>query len=158
MVESGRTREQSFIMIKPDGVQRGMVGEIISRFERKGFKLVGLNFTAPGAARFEEHYAEHKERPFFAPLISFASSGPVVAMVWEGHNVIQTGRKMIGTTNPDNSDPGTIRGDLAINFRKNVIHASDSLESAKREIDLWFGMETHLVSWGHHSYSWINEV
>ena len=139
MVESEQTPEQSFIMIKPDGVQRGMVGEIISRFERKGFKLVGLNLTSPGAARFEEHYAEHKERPFFAPLVAFASSGPVVAMVWEGHNVIQTGRKMIGTTNPDNSDPGTIRGDLAINFRKNVIHASDSLESAKREISLWFG-------------------
>ena len=88
MVESVQTREQSFIMIKPDGVQRGMVGEIISRFERKGFKLVGLNFIAPGAARFEEHYAEHKERPFFAALVAFASSGPVVAMVWEGHNVI----------------------------------------------------------------------
>ena len=158
MVESEKTREQSFIMIKPDGVQRGMVGEIISRFERKGFKLVGLHFTSPGAARFEEHYAEHKERPFFAPLVAFASSGPVVAMVWEGNNVIQTGRKMIGATNPDNSDPGTIRGDLAINFRKNVIHASDSLESAKREINLWFGKDAHLVSWGQHSEPWIYEV
>jgi len=88
-------------MIKPDGVQRGMVGEIISRFERKGFKLVGLNLTAPGKPTFEEHYAEHKERPFFTPLVAFASSGPVVSMVWEGHNVVKTGRKMIGVTNPD---------------------------------------------------------
>ena len=132
-------RERSFIMIKPDGVQRGMVGEIISRFERKGFKLVGMNLTQPGKPRFEEHYAEHKERPFFTPLVAFASSGPVVSMVWEGHNVIKTGRKMIGATNPDASDMGTIRGDLAINFRKNIIHASDSVESAQKEIDLWFG-------------------
>ena len=132
-------RERSFIMIKPDGVQRGMVGEIISRFERKGFKLVGMNLTQPGKPRFEEHYAEHKERSFFTPLVAFASSGPVVSMVWEGHNVIKTGRKMIGATNPDASDMGTIRGDLAINFRKNIIHASDSVESAQKEIDLWFG-------------------
>ena len=108
-------------------------------FERKGYKLVGLNMTQPGQARFEEHYGEHKERPFFAPLVAFASSGPVVAMVWEGHNVIKSGRKMIGATNPDASEPGTIRGDLAINFRKNIIHASDSVESAQKEIDLWFG-------------------
>ena len=116
-----------------------MVGEIISRFERKGYKLVGLNMTQPGQARFEEHYGEHKARPFFAPLVAFASSGPVVSMVWEGHNVIKSGRKMIGATNPDASEPGTIRGDLAINFRKNIIHASDSVESAQKEIDLWFG-------------------
>ncbi len=144
-------------MIKPDGVQRGMVGEIISRFERKGFKMVGLNFTAPGKERFEEHYSEHKERPFFPPLVAFASSGPVVAMVWEGYNAVKTGRKMIGTTNPDNSDMGTIRGDLAINFRKNVIHASDSIDSADREINLWFGKD-NLVSWRHHSENWIYEV
>ncbi len=135
-----------------------MIGEVISRFERKGFKMVGLNFTAPGKERFEEHYAEHKERPFFPPLVAFASSGPVVAMVWEGANAIKTGRKMIGATNPDNSDMGTIRGDLAINFRKNIIHASDSLESADREINLWFGQDSKIVAWRHHSENWIYEV
>jgi nucleoside-diphosphate kinase len=159
MVESGiKQRERSFIMIKPDGVQRGMVGEVISRFERKGFKLVGLNMSQPGQARFEEHYGEHKERPFFAPLVAFASSGPVVSMVWEGHNMIKSGRKMIGATNPDASEPGTIRGDLAINFRKNIIHASDSVESAQKEIELWFGGKEELVSWKHHSEEWVYEV
>ena len=112
--------------------------------------------TAPGKGRFEEHYAEHRERPFFPPLISFASSGPVVAMVWEGNNIIKTGRKMIGTTNPDSADVGTIRGDLAISSRMNVIHASDSLESADREIKLWF--ESGVVDWKHHSEEWIYEV
>jgi len=135
-----------------------MVGEVISRFEKKGFKMVGMQMSAPGAERFEKHYEEHKERPFFKPLVAFASSGPVVAMVWEGYNIIKSGRKMIGATNPDNSDPGTIRGDLAINFRKNVIHASDSLESAEREINLWFGADSPLVSWTHHSDSWVYEV
>ncbi len=134
-----------------------MVGEIISRFERKGFKLVALNLTQPGAPRFEEHYAEHKDRPFFTPLVAFASSGPVATMVWEGHNVVKTGRKMIGATNPDASEMGTIRGDLAINFRKNVIHASDSVESANKEIDLWFGTKD-LVNWKHHSEEWVYEV
>jgi len=131
-------REKSFIMVKPDGVQRGLVGEIIKRFEQKGFKLVGLKMEMAGKAKMEEHYAEHKDRPFFPPLVAFASSGPVVAMAWEGHNIIKTGRKMIGATNPDSAEMGTIRGDLAINFRKNVIHASDSQESAEREIKLWF--------------------
>ncbi|TNV75462.1 hypothetical protein FGO68_gene13790 [Halteria grandinella] len=154
MVESHR--ERSFIMIKPDGVQRGKVGEIISRFEKKGFKMVAMNMTAASKAHIEEHYDEHRERPFFPPLVSFMTSGPVVAMVWEGHNVIKTGRKMIGATNPDNADPGTVRFDTAINFRKQIIHASDSKESAEKEINLWF--KSGVVDWKHHSEEWIYEV
>ena len=115
-----------------------------------------MSMETPEKSRFEEHYAEHKERPFYTPLLAFVTSGPVVAMVWEGHNVIATGRKMIGATNPDSADVGTIRGDLAISSRKNVIHASDSKESSAREIDLWF--KDRVTSWKHHSEEWVYEV
>jgi nucleoside-diphosphate kinase len=155
MVESA-PRERSFIMIKPDGVQRGLVGEIISRFEKKGFKLVGMKLTRPGKEKFEQHYADLSKKPFFAGLVEYANSGPVVAMVWEGHNVVATGRKMLGATRPDDSAPGTIRGDLCIDVGRNVIHGSDSVDSANKEIALWFGEE--LVSWAHHSNSWVYEV
>ena len=154
MVEAAR--ERTFIMIKPDGVQRGLVGDIISRFERKGFKLVGMKMEAPGKELFEKHYADLSSKPFFAGLVSYASSGPVVAMVWEGHNVVATGRKMLGATRPDDSAPGTIRGDYAIDVGRNVIHGSDSVDSANKEISLWFG--AHLTNWAHHSNSWVYEV
>jgi nucleoside-diphosphate kinase len=154
MVE--QKRERTFIMIKPDGVQRGLVGEIIGRFERKGFKLVGLKLAAPGKEHFEKHYADLSSKPFFPGLVAYASSGPVVAMVWEGHNVVLTGRKMLGATRPDASEPGTIRGDLAIDVGRNVIHGSDSVDSANKEIDLWFG-DNNLTTWAHHSNSWIYE-
>jgi nucleoside-diphosphate kinase len=119
MVESA-PRERSFIMIKPDGVQRGLVGEIISRFEKKGFKLVGMKLTRPGKEKFEQHYADLSKKPFFAGLVEYANSGPVVAMVWEGHNVVATGRKMLGATRPDDSAPGTIRGDLCIDVGRST--------------------------------------
>ncbi|CDW86855.1 nucleoside diphosphate kinase [Stylonychia lemnae] len=135
MVEA---RERTFIMVKPDGVQRGLVGEILSRFEKKGFKLVGLKMDQPGKEKFEQHYADLSSKPFFAGLVNYAASGPVVAMVWEGHNVVKTGRKMLGATRPDDSEPGTIRGDLAIDVGRNVIHGSDSVDSANKEIALWF--------------------
>ena len=154
MVE--QKRERTFIMIKPDGFQRGLVGEIIGRFERKGFKLVGLKLAAPGKEHFEKHYADLSSKPFFPGLVAYASSGPVVAMVWEGHNVVLTGRKMLGATRPDASEPGTIRGDLAIDVGRNVIHGSDSVDSANKEIDLWFGHD-NLTTWAHHSNSWIYE-
>jgi nucleoside-diphosphate kinase len=154
MVE--QKRERTFIMIKPDGVQRGLVGEIIGRFERKGFKLVGLKLAAPGKEHFEKHYADLSSKPIFPGLVAYASSGPVVAMVWEGHNVVLTGRKMLGATRPDASEPGTIRGDLAIDVGRNVIHGSDSVDSANKEIDLWFG-DNNLTTWAHHSNSWIYE-
>ncbi|TNV79762.1 hypothetical protein FGO68_gene11526 [Halteria grandinella] len=155
MVEA--VRERTFIMVKPDGVQRGLVGEIISRFEKKGFKLVGLKLEAPGKERFEQHYADLSSKPFFGGLVAYANSGPVAAMVWEGHNVVATGRKMLGATRPDDSAPGTIRGDLCIDVGRNVIHGSDSVDSANKEIALWFGHE-NLVNWASHSNSWVYEV
>lgn len=150
------TRERTFIMIKPDGVQRGIVGEILSRFEKKGFKLVGMKLAQPGKEHFEKHYADLSTKPFFPGLVNYASSGPVVAMVWEGHNVVKTGRKMLGATRPDDSEPGTIRGDYAVDVGRNVIHGSDSVDSANKEIELWFGSD--LVQWHHHSNSWVYEV
>jgi len=144
MVEA--VRERTFIMVKPDGVQRGLVGEIISRFERKGFKLVSLKMDQPGKEKFEQHYADLSSKPFFAGLVNYAASGPVVAMVWEGNNVVKTGRKMLGATRPDDSEPGTIRGDYAVDVGRNVIHGSDSVDSANKEIALWFGHE-NVVQW-----------
>ena len=154
MVEA--TRERTFIMIKPDGVQRGLVGDIISRFEKKGFKLVGMKMTAPGKEMFEKHYSDLSSKGFFAGLVAYAASGPVVAMVWEGHNVVASGRKMLGATRPDDSAPGTIRGDFCIDVGRNVIHGSDSVESANKEIDLWFGHD-NLTKWSHHSNGGVYE-
>ena len=151
-----KTRERSFIMIKPDGVQRGIVGQIISRFEQKGFKLVAMKLAQPGKAHFESHYEEHKGRPFFEPLVAYAASGPVCAMVWEGDNVVLTGRKMLGATKPFDSQPGTIRGDFCIDVGRNIIHGSDSVESANKEIALWFKAE-EISTWAHHSASWVYE-
>ena len=152
-----KQRERSFIMIKPDGVQRGLVGEIIGRFERKGFKLVGLQMSQPGRAHFEQHYSDLSTKAFFPGLVNYAASGPVVAMVWEGNNVVRTGRKMLGATRPDDSEPGTIRGDYAIDVGRNVIHGSDSVDSANKEIDLWFGQK-NLIQWKHQSDPWVYEV
>ena len=150
------SRERTFIMVKPDGVQRGIVGEIVSRFERKGFKLVGLKMDAPGKEHFEKHYSDLSSKPFFGGLVAYASSGPVVAMVWEGNNVVATGRKMLGATRPDDSAPGTIRGDYAIDVGRNIIHGSDSVDSANKEIDLWFGKD-NIKGWEHHSEKWVYE-
>ena len=149
-------RERTFIMIKPDGVQRGLVGEIIGRFERKGFKLCGMKFTAPGKEHFEKHYSDLSSKGFFAGLIEYASSGPVVAMCWEGDNAVKTGRVMLGATKPSDSAPGTIRGDLCVDVGRNIIHGSDSVESANKELALWFSPE-ELSSWEHHSAKWVYE-
>merc|ERR1719229_225327 len=149
-------KERTFIMIKPDGVQRGLIGQIISRFETKGFKLVAMKLTAPGKAHFEEHYSDLAGKKFFPGLIEYASSGPVCAMVWEGDNAVLTGRKMLGAIRPFDSEPGTIRGDFCIDVGRNIIHGSDAVESANKEIALWFKDE-ELVSWESHSNSWIYE-
>ena len=125
-------------MVKPDGVQRNLVGEIVSRFESKGFKLAGAKLLTVSKELAEEHYGEHKERPFFGELVEFITSSPVFAMVWEGENVIATARQMMGKTNPADALPGTIRGDFGVTMGKNVIHGSDSPESAMSEINLWF--------------------
>ncbi|KAL3499220.1 hypothetical protein ACH5RR_038313 [Cinchona calisaya] len=130
--------ERTFIAIKPDGVQRGLIAEIISRFERKGFKLVAIKVVVPSKEFAQKHYHDLKERPFFNGLCDFLSSGPVIAMVWEGEGVIKYGRKLIGATDPQKSEPGTIRGDLAVEVGRNIIHGSDGPETAKDEINLWF--------------------
>ncbi|WP_225906747.1 nucleoside-diphosphate kinase [Thermoleptolyngbya sp. PKUAC-SCTB121] len=148
--------ERTFIAIKPDGVQRGLAGEIIRRFETKGFTLVGLKFLQPSRELAEQHYAVHKERPFFAGLVDFITSGPVVAMVWEGDGVIASARKLIGATNPLNAEPGTIRGDLGANIGRNIIHGSDAPETAEYEIGLWFKPE-ELVNWTPTIIPWVHE-
>ncbi|KAJ8246439.1 hypothetical protein GJAV_G00267810 [Gymnothorax javanicus] len=146
--------ERTFIAIKPDGVQRRLVGEIIKRFEQKGFKLVGMKFLHASEDLLKDHYSEHQDRPFFAGLVEYMHSGPVVAMVWEGLNVIKTGRLMMGETNPADSKPGTIRGDFCIQVSRNIIHGSDSVESANAEIDRWFQPE-ELVSYQTCADNWL---
>ncbi|MCL6598416.1 nucleoside-diphosphate kinase [Alicyclobacillus macrosporangiidus] len=131
--------EKTFVMVKPDGVQRGLIGEVVSRFERKGLKLVGAKLMSVSQSLAEQHYAEHKERPFFKDLVSFITSSPVFAMVWEGENAIAIARSMMGKTNPAEAAPGTIRGDYGLSIGMNIIHGSDSPASAEREIALWFG-------------------
>lgn len=138
--------ERTFIAVKPDGVQRGLVGEIIARFERRGYQLVALKFVKPDVELVKQHYDEHKERPFFGGLVDFLSGGAVAAMVFQGENVIAAGRKMIGSTKPSDSAPGTIRGDFGITVGRNIIHGSDGAEAAAREIGLWFS-ESELVDW-----------
>ncbi|BDI33824.1 nucleoside diphosphate kinase [Capsulimonas corticalis] len=130
--------ERTFLMVKPDGVQRRLVGEIIQRFEQKGFKLVELKLLTPTRELAEEHYGVHRDKPFFEGVVSFISSGPVVAMVWEGDDVIALSRKLVGATKPSDAAPGTIRGDYANSVGENLIHGSDSVENAEAEIKLWF--------------------
>ncbi len=132
------TREQTFLMVKPDGVQRGLVGNVISRLENKGFKLVAMKMLLIDKDLAARHYGEHKGKPFYDGLIEFITSAPVVAMVWEGDDVVAMVRSLIGATDPRKAEPGSIRGDLAVFMGKNIVHGSDSLESAEREIALFF--------------------
>tara|TARA_B100000945_G_scaffold2871_1_gene2419 strand:- start:22 stop:417 length:396 start_codon:yes stop_codon:yes gene_type:complete len=129
---------KTFFMIKPDGVKRNLIGEIISRVEEKGFKITKIKMMILSQDLAEEHYGEHKDKPFFNDLISFITSGPVVAMQVEGENVVLQIRNIMGATNPSDATPGSIRGDLAIELDKNVVHGSDSDESAERELNLFF--------------------
>ncbi|XP_064479850.1 nucleoside diphosphate kinase-like [Ornithodoros turicata] len=149
-------RERSFIMVKPDGVQRGLVGEIIQRFEKRGYKLVALKFMQAGEELLKKHYADLAGRPFFNGLVQYMQMGPVVPMVWEGANVVVTARDMIGQTDPLKSNPGTIRGDYCVQVGRNVIHGSDSTASAEKEIALWF-TEQELVSWTPTQTTWVYE-
>ena len=130
--------ERTLVLIKPDGVQRGLVGEVLGRIERKGFGIVALEMRTLERAVAEEHYGEHKDKPFFGDLVDFITGGPLVAAVIEGPEVISSWRAMMGATNPANAAPGTIRGDLATETQMNVTHGSDSPESAAREISLFF--------------------
>ena len=130
---------KTFFMIKPDGVQRNLVGEIISRVEAKGFSITKIKMMTISKELAEQHYGEHKDKPFFNDLVSFITSGPVVAMQVEGENVVLQIRNLMGATNPSDATPGSIRGDLATELDKNVVHGSDSDESAERELSLFFG-------------------
>ena len=147
--------EKTFLMVKPDGVERQVIGNIVDRFERRGFVMREAKLTTASRELAEAHYAEHAERPFFGELVDFITSGPVFAMVWEGENVISTARLMMGATNPKDSAPGTVRGDFAVTVGKNIIHGSDSPESAIREIGLFF-KEEELVSYAKDANNWIN--
>lgn len=147
--------EKTFIILKPDAVQRGLVGEILGRFERRGLKLLAMKFISVSDEFARKHYAVHAERPFFAGLVSYISSSPVVALVLEGEDAISVVRVMVGATKPNEAAPGTIRADFGINIGRNLIHASDGPETAKNEIALWFGED--LVAWERSTDQWIYE-
>ncbi|KAI5074526.1 hypothetical protein GOP47_0010487 [Adiantum capillus-veneris] len=153
---SQSSTERSYVMIKPDGVQRGLVGEIISRFERKGFTIKGLKLFSCPAALAEEHYKDLSSKPFYPKLVKYITSGPVVCLALEGPGVVASARKLIGVTNPLQAEPGTIRGDLGIETGRNVIHGSDSPENGEREIALWF-KEGELCEWEPTLTPWLRE-
>ncbi len=148
--------ERTFALLKPDAVQRGLVGEILARFERRGLKVVGLKLMRVSRSLAESYYAEHKGKPFYEPLMSYITSGPVVAMVLEGDGAQAIVRKMMGKTNSAEAEPGTIRGDYALTIGRNVIHGSDSLESAKREIAFFFKPE-ELQEYKRIDEAWLRE-
>lgn len=148
--------ERTFVMVKPDGVQRGLIGEIISRFERKGLKIVAMKMLRISKELAQEHYAEHRAKPFFSSLVGYITSAPVVAMVVEGKNAVKVVRKLVGATNPSEAEPGTIRGDFGLDLGRNVVHASDSVMSADREIRLFF-REEEILDYERESDVWIYE-
>ena len=131
--------QSTFIMVKPDGVRRGLLGEVIGRFERKGLHLEEMRMLTIDEGLAETHYAEHVERPFFGDLVAFITSGPVVAMKWSGESAVTVARTVMGDTNPVNAAPGTIRGDYGLEITQNIVHGSDSPASAERELGLFFG-------------------
>jgi nucleoside-diphosphate kinase len=148
--------QRTLVLVKPDGVQRGLVGEVISRLERRGLKLAGLKLMQVDNALARQHYAEHVERPFFPGLAQFITSSPLVAMVWEADNAVSIVRQTMGETNPVNSPAGTIRGDLGIDIGRNLVHGSDSPESAEREVNLFFRAE-EILSYDRSLDPWITE-
>jgi len=148
--------EQTLVLVKPDGVQRGLVGEVISRLERRGLKLVAMKLMRVEESLAKQHYSEHAERPFFLGLVSFITSGPIVAMAWQGENAISLARQTMGATNPVDSAPGTIRGDLGVNIGRNIVHGSDGPESARRELNLFF-QPGEILDYERSTDSWITE-
>lgn len=148
--------EQTLVLVKPDGVQRGLIGEIIGRLEHRGLKLVGMKLMQVDEALAHRHYGEHADRPFFPGLVGFITSGPVVAMAWEANNAVEIVRNTMGPTNPVGAAPGTIRGDLGIDIGRNLIHGSDSPESALRELDLFFQRE-EILTYSRSNDGWIVE-
>ncbi|CEH16658.1 nucleoside diphosphate kinase [Ceraceosorus bombacis] len=149
--------EQTYIMVKPDGVQRGLVGEIIGRFEKRGYKLVAAKLVHASVEHLEKHYADLKGKPFFPGLVKYMASGPVMALVFQGKDVVKQGRVLLGATNPLASAPGTIRGDFGIDVGRNICHGSDGVESAKKEIALWFGEQNPTIEYNRVLDSQIYE-
>lgn len=148
--------EKTFLMVKPDGVQRGLIGEIVTRFEKKGLKLLAGKIMVVTEEQAKTHYIEHESKPFFGSLISYITSGPVFAMVWEGKDAVALTRSMIGATKPTDAAPGTIRGDYAVEMSRNLIHGSDSAESAEREIANMFKAD-ELISYEQATAKWLYE-
>lgn len=148
--------ERTYVMVKPDGVQRGLISEVVFRFEKRGLKIVGMKMLQIPRELAEEHYGEHKGKPFFEALVGYITSSPVVAMVLEGKNAVAAAREMMGATDPQKASPGTIRGDFGLDIGRNVVHGSDSTASAEREINLFFKPE-ELVEYKLENERWIYE-
>lgn len=148
--------ERTLIIIKPDAVQRGLTGEILSRFERRGLRIIGMKFMQVSQALAEKHYAEHVGKPFFEGLVSYITSSPVVLIALEGTNAIQAARTTIGATKPNEAAAGTIRGDFALEIGRNLVHGSDSVESGQREVSNFFS-EDELTTWTRNTDAWIFE-
>ena len=148
--------ERTLVLVKPDGVQRGLIGEVISRLERRGLKLVGMKFMQVDDALARQHYGEHVDRPFFGGLVDFITSSPVVAMAWEADNAVEAVRNTMGQTNPTTSPLGTIRGDLCLDIGRNLVHGSDSPGSAERELSLFFNT-SELLNYSRANDPWIKE-
>ena len=149
--------QRTFVAIKPDGVERGLIGEVVNRFERRGLKIVGMKLLQVSREMAETHYGEHKGKPFYEGLVSYITSAPVVGMVLEGKDAVALARNVIGATNPANAAPGTIRGDYAVEIGRNIVHGSDSPESAKREIGIFFNDNELVNAWGRTLDKWISE-
>jgi nucleoside-diphosphate kinase len=149
-------KQRTFVMIKPDGVQRGFIGEIINRFEKKGLKIVAMKMVSVSKDLAEKHYGVHKGKPFFEPTVKYITSSPVVAMVLEGFNAIELVRNMMGKTNPAEATPGSIRGDFGQFIGRNIVHGSDGLDTAKFEIDLWFKPE-EISKYSRIDEKWLTE-
>jgi nucleoside-diphosphate kinase len=148
--------EKTFVLVKPDGVQRGLVGEIIARLERRGLRLIGAKFMKVSPELAETHYAIHKSKPFYDSLIKYITSSPVMAMAWEGNNAVAAVRQTMGSTNPIDAAPGSVRHDFGLDIGRNITHASDSVENGEKETALWFS-PTELVDWQSDSEAWIYE-
>lgn len=148
--------ERTLVLVKPDGVQRGLIGEVIARLERRGLRLVGAKFLQVSLELAETHYAIHKGKPFYEPLINYITSAPVMAMVWEGPNAIAAVRQTMGATRPTEAAPGSIRHDFGLEVGRNLTHASDSVENGVKEVELWFQPD-ELVAWERAADPWIFE-
>jgi len=148
--------EQTLVFVKPDGVQRALIGEIISRLERRGLRLVGAKFMQATEEFAGQHYAIHKGKPFYDNLIAYITSGPVMAMVWEGKNAVEAVRQTMGSTRPTEAAPGSVRHDFGLEIGRNLTHASDSIKNAKQEIELWFKPD-EIINWQRSLDKWIFE-